>query len=110
VWVLERELWDVFIDTKEGMRLEFSWKVPKSLPFQRQLGKNYPSPDRMEGQMFKENSRFAMTSLKEGNSVAGWEFHCLSISKKEQKGTLKDKRIRIGTKHRQPSVWTSQEC
>jgi hypothetical protein len=91
------------------MRLEFSWKVQKSLPFQRQLDKNCPSDDRMGGQMFKENSRFAMTSLKERDTVAGWEFHCLSISKEEQTGTFEDKRVQIGRKHSHSFVWTSQE-
>jgi hypothetical protein len=57
----ERELWDLSTDTKEGMRLVFSWKVQKSLPFQRHLDKNCSSRERMEGQMFKENSRFFMT-------------------------------------------------
>jgi hypothetical protein len=107
---LESELWNLFPDTKEGVRLEFSWKVQKSLPFQGQPDKNCSSRDRMEGQMFKENSRFVMTSLQERGTVAGWEFHCLSISRKEQKGTFKDKRIQIGTKHSHSFIWTSQEC
>jgi hypothetical protein len=92
---LGRELWDLSTDTKEVMRLEFSWKVQKSFPLQRPLDKNCPSHDRMEGQMFKENSRFVMTSLKGRDTVAGWKFHRLSISKKEQKGTFKENGYRL---------------
>jgi hypothetical protein len=107
---LERDLWEFSPDTKESMKLGFSWKFQKSLPSQGQLDKKCSSCDRTQGQMLKENFRFIMASLKERDTVAGWDFHWLSISKEEQKGEFKDKRIHIGTKHSHSFVWTSSGC